>query len=691
MSNPINTQYFQPFQPHNPMTMHSYQPTQMQNEIPLPYYLQQHEITKNQLSNFSQMPNAAESLQMTMNPYLMGGSSTTSNKPLMVFTGTDPEYSVEDYLNAVTANLILNIGPEPINTPLHQNWIHRRTALIQTTLDGAAQKWFSVLPIEIKSDWKRFTQEFSKKFDSERNKQHQRVLCNEIRRLPNETIKQLAVRIETLVRKAYSLNTHDYKNTKMTEILMMTLTPQLRKIAIKKRASHPSSIREPDLDFRKLVDKLEQAEITMKLEETENLKLQYVNRIETNTTNINNIQESDTDLDEKITEILNIYEKHPNFKGKPSFKKWCNYCRRYGHSISDCRQKQQDNQNKPQMYKEPNKSFYQYMKKDQNLPNKNVYSNNSSGKPLPNNTNYTRNQSPYNSSYRGRSPERRNTQNSSQNHYNRSNSRNNYSRSNSNATQFVSRSNSQSNPRNKHYSNNQSRNSSYNRNRNYSNNRNRNYSNNRNQNYPNNRSRNNSYNRSNYHRSNNNYQNRSRNNSQNRNSSYNNQYRNYSQSPHRNNNHYKNSKHRYRSSTPKHQSHINQVQSNEETTSDPPGNDDTGNNELQLNQINCGSSDTESDTENTITINMIAVENDYEPIIYEQPFTSRIYENQLELLHNYYIEPVNTTQTARETNEINTVSKPIENDKTKCLTQIISIKINKKNNPEKKFGQYHFS
>ena len=398
-------------QTQNPMTMHSYQPNQMQNEIPLPYYLQQHEITKNQLTNFSQIPNAAESLQMTMNPYLMGGSSITSNKPLMVFTGTDPEYSVEDYLNAVTANLILNIGPEPINTPLHQIWIHRRTALIQTKLDGAAQKWFSVLPIDIKSDWKRFTQEFSKMFDSERNKQHQRVLCNEIRRLPNETIKQLAVRIETLVRKAYSLNTHDYKNTKMTEILMMTLTPLLRKIAIKKRASHPSSIREPDLDFRKLVDKLEQAEITMKLEETENFKLQYVNHIETKTTHINNIQESDVDLFEKITEILNIYEKNPNWKGKPSFKKWCNYCRRYGHSISECRQKQQDNQNKPPKHKEPNKSFYQYIKKDQNLPNKNVYSNNSSGKPLPSNQNYSRNQSPYNSSYRGRSPEQRNSRN----------------------------------------------------------------------------------------------------------------------------------------------------------------------------------------------------------------------------------------------------------------------------------------
>ena len=50
----------------------------------------------------------------------------------------------------------------------------------------------------------------------------------------------------------------------------------------------------------------------MKLEETENLKKQYVKRIETNTTHKNNIQ----DLSEKITEILNIYEKNPSFNVK---------------------------------------------------------------------------------------------------------------------------------------------------------------------------------------------------------------------------------------------------------------------------------------------------------------------------------------------------------------------------------------
>ena len=92
----------------------------MHNEIPT-IYLQQHKITKSQPTNFSQMPHAAESLQLTMNPYLMGGSSISSNKPILVFTGTDPEFSVEDYPNAVTAKLFLNTGPEPVNTPLHQN------------------------------------------------------------------------------------------------------------------------------------------------------------------------------------------------------------------------------------------------------------------------------------------------------------------------------------------------------------------------------------------------------------------------------------------------------------------------------------------------------------------------------------------------------------------------------------------
>ena len=129
---------------HNIQTQHpihteSYQPETMKKEIPLPYYLKDHN-SRNQLTKFTQLPNTEKSLQMTMKSYLMGRSFTTLIKSLVIFRGTDPKCSVEAYFNAVTANLNLIIGSEHINTPLHQNWIRRRTALIQITLDEAARK-----------------------------------------------------------------------------------------------------------------------------------------------------------------------------------------------------------------------------------------------------------------------------------------------------------------------------------------------------------------------------------------------------------------------------------------------------------------------------------------------------------------------------------------------------------------------
>ena len=84
---------------------------------------------------------------------------------------------------------------------------------------------------------------------------------------------------------------------------------------------------------------------------------------------------------------------------------------------------------------------------------------------------------------------------------------------------------------------------------------------------------------------------------------------------------------------------------------------------------------------------MITAENDYEPIIYEQPFTSHIYENQLELLQNYYTTPIsNNVPVEQEVNRINTVIKP---EKDEVQTKFI--KIYKKNSQEKKLGQFHFS
>ena len=65
---------------------------------------------------------------------------------------------------------------------------------------------------------------------------------------------------------------------------------------------------------------------------------------------------------------------------------------------------------------------------------------------------------------------------------------------------------------------------------------------------------------------------------------------------------------------------------------------------------------------------MISVENDYESNTYEQPFSSHIYKNQLELLNNYYMGPIsNDTQTTQEVNKINTEISP-DKDKVQSST-----------------------
>ena len=85
---------------------------------------------------------------------------------------------------------------------------------------------------------------------------------------------------------------------------------------------------------------------------------------------------------------------------------------------------------------------------------------------------------------------------------------------------------------------------------------------------------------------------------------------------------------------------------------------------------------------------MITVENDYKPIIYEQTISSNIYENQSELLQDYFTTPIrNDVSIEQNVNGINTV---VNNEKQRSSTSHIYQR-KKKNSQKKKVGQYHFS
>ena len=69
---------------------------------------------------------------------------------LRPFDGTEPTQTTEDFLNAITANMVMRAEPEQTDSIYHEIWILTRIAIIQTALNGPEQQWYSQLPLNIK-------------------------------------------------------------------------------------------------------------------------------------------------------------------------------------------------------------------------------------------------------------------------------------------------------------------------------------------------------------------------------------------------------------------------------------------------------------------------------------------------------------------------------------------------------------
>ena len=116
----------------------------------------------------------------------------------------------------------------------------------------------------------------------------------------------------------------------------------------------------------------------------------------------------------------------PNNKSKPAYKKYCSYCHKNNHGLSNCYQKQRDDEYqkyKNQRSRTPQQSFVQYFRSKPNNSqetrndNTNTYSSD--------NDRNKYNQNYYNDRYRNNDRYRSNSREYSQNNY-RSNSRQRY-------------------------------------------------------------------------------------------------------------------------------------------------------------------------------------------------------------------------------------------------------------------------
>ena len=112
----------------------------------------------------------------------------------------------------------------------------------------------------------------------------------------------------------------------------------------------------------------------------------------------------------------------PNNKSKPAYKKYCSYCHKNNHGISNCYQKQRDDEYqkyKNQRSRTPQQSFVQYFRSKPN--NSQETRNDNTNTHSSNNDRNTYNQNYYNDRYKNNDRYRSNSREYSQNNY-RSNS-----------------------------------------------------------------------------------------------------------------------------------------------------------------------------------------------------------------------------------------------------------------------------
>ena len=292
--------------------------------------IQNNSITEPPLPFYKQLTSMSINEKPQIERLSSNGSVPTTIKP---FDGTDPGYTVEEYLNSIIAAMIFSNGIEPVNKLGHQQWKVKRAALILHTLQGPAQKWYSTLPSETKLDWELFCKKFSDMFDSEKSKQPAKIVLQKNQKHTNESLRSLALRIETLVKIAYSLYTEDYKNSIMNQIFIRCLDNELKTAALKKHTNHKPTPREPEIPFKTLLEKIDQMDLTRTI--TNNHKRLYEVNQSTSNQQIDNNQISDicsitdnlnqNNLDQfedavcnVVNGINNTYDRK-NFKGRPKF------------------------------------------------------------------------------------------------------------------------------------------------------------------------------------------------------------------------------------------------------------------------------------------------------------------------------------------------------------------------------------
>ena len=288
--------------------------------------------------------------------------SASIPEPMKPFDGLDHSYTPEEYLQQVEARLTFAIGEEPQNNPIkYKAWHNRHMAYIQCSLTGTALDWYTNLHISYKQQWNSFVQLFKKQFSSQKTAYYAQVEAMSLIKKDNETVRHFALRVQQLVKKGWCNENAATINLKNNGIFTKGLPKKLKEFAHKRQVKHVSTLLELSIPFHTLVRHVDSEDIANEKIKTNDLALE-INKVSL---------EDDTSKKEFEHEdqIMVTQSGDPNNKSKPAYKKYCSYCHKNNHSISNYYQKQRDDEYQKynnQRSRTPQQSFVQYFRSKPN-------------------------------------------------------------------------------------------------------------------------------------------------------------------------------------------------------------------------------------------------------------------------------------------------------------------------------------
>ena len=284
---------------------------------------------------------------------------THPNLSFVSFSGNDSDPNAKAFWTSVENKIVFSLGQRPTDAGVQPNYDHRQKSLFGSLLTETALEWYTD-EITNATTWAELKNLFLIRFTDGRDRFKHRIDAENATRQEGELIKNYFHRIKTSVDKGWleSIDTTVHADADALALEKNIQTRQrtqkyidfsvkgLKPLALKQKA-HEYMIENPNAGWKTFTNHIITKDLTF-----------IVATDPANKTSTDKMTSLETQIKEltkliKSQEVSAINKQHcfrrrdPDVKGRPNNKRFCDYCRMNGHSISRCSKKQvQDEVNK---------------------------------------------------------------------------------------------------------------------------------------------------------------------------------------------------------------------------------------------------------------------------------------------------------------------------------------------------------